>query len=167
MSSIDTSVIIENLTELLQNSVNMTSVFYDIFLNPTPMDVELKQYDSDNQLITVTIPNRAKDRKIALDGVGSPEGVITANIGAVYVDNTNQVVYFKATGSGNTGWVSVITKADAEEYIIYYLNQNHYMTEGNVASYLVTNKYVTQSYVASQLASYKPTIPMTTMPSAS
>ena len=64
MSELD--VITQNLVELLTNSTNMTSVFYDVFLNPTPMDVTLQQYDSNNELITVTIPNRAKDRKIAL-----------------------------------------------------------------------------------------------------
>ena len=37
-------VLIENVVELLTNTVNMTSKFYDIFLNPEPMDVTLEQY---------------------------------------------------------------------------------------------------------------------------
>ena len=163
MSSIDTSVIIENLTELLQNSVNMTSVFYDIFLNPTPMDVELQQYNSNGELITITIPNRAKDRQIALEGEGSPEGAITANVGASYVDTVNEVVYYKAVGSGNTGWVVVLTQSGAEEYIRAYLTNNNFMTEDDVNRYLINNSYVTTSMLASTLNTYKPTIPISTM----
>lgn len=163
MSSIDTSVIIENLTELLQNTVNMTSVFYDIFLNPTPMDVELQQYNNNGELVTVTIPNRAKDREIAIEGEGSPEGVVTANVGASYVDVVNEVVYFKAVGSGNTGWVIVMTQEGAEAYIRAYLTNNNFMTEDDVNRYLIDNNYVTTSALASTLNAYKPTIPMSTM----
>ena len=139
MSSIDTSVIIENLRELLQNTVNMTSLFYDIFLNPTPMDVELQQYNSDGELVTVTIPNRAKDRSIALSGTGSPEGVVTANVGTSYVDVTNEVVYFKAIGSGNTGWIVVLTQNGVEQYVRAYLTNNNFMTEDDVNRYLIDN----------------------------
>lgn len=118
----DINVITENLTELLQNSINMASVFYDIFLNPEAMDVQLKQFDSDNHLQTITIPNRAKDRKISLDGEGSPEGVVTANIGAAYVDTLNQLVYFKVSGTGNTGWLLVLTQNGVETYVNTMLN---------------------------------------------
>ena len=163
MSSIDTSVIIENLTELLQNTVNMTSVFYDIFLNPVPMDVELQQYNSEGELVTITIPNRAKDRKIALTGEGSPEGVVTANVGASYVDVTSDTVYFKATGTGNTGWVIVLTQEGAETYIRAYLANNNFVTEDDVNRYLIDNSYVTQSSLNATLNMYKPTIPMSTM----
>ena len=163
MSSIDTNVIIENLTELLQNTVNMTSVFYDIFLNPTPMDVVLQQYNSEGELVTVTIPNRAKDRQIALEGEGSPEGVVTANVGASYVDVVNEVVYFKAVGSGNTGWVIVMTQEGAESYIRTYLTNNNFMTEDDINRYLIDNSYVTTSALASALNAYRPTIPMSAM----
>jgi hypothetical protein len=108
------NVIIENLTELLTNTVNMTSVFYDIFLNPEPMDVELQQYNNENRLVTVTIPNRAKDSQIAYNGEGSPEGKLGAPLGAVYVDTTSSRVYVKAEGTYSpeigwpkTGWVIV------------------------------------------------------------
>lgn len=140
----DINVIAENLTELLQNTINMTSVYYDIFLNPEPMDVELKQFNSDNELVTISLPNRAKDRKIALDGEGSPEGAVEANIGACYVDTLNQVVYFKATGSGNTGWVIVLDSNGLDAY----LQNNGYMNEEGVATYLVNNNYVTEQGVS-------------------
>lgn len=35
---------------------------------------------------------------------GSPEGVVSANIGSYCSDRTNGVLYVKNTGSGNTGW---------------------------------------------------------------
>lgn len=38
-------------------------------------------------------------------GAGSPEGVVTANEGAVYSDNVAKTIYIKSSGSGNTGWV--------------------------------------------------------------
>lgn len=163
MSNIDTNVIIENLTELLQNSVNMTSIFYDIFLNPTPMDVELKQYDSNSQLITISIPNRAKDREIAIEGEGSPEGVVQANIGAAYVDTVNETVYFKVTGSGNTGWVIVMTQEGVNTYLRAYLTNNKFVTEDDIGRYLNTNNYVTSADVSAALATYKPTRIMSSM----
>lgn len=161
MSDIDTSVIIENLTELLQNSVNMTSVFYDIFLNPTPMDVELKQYNSEGELITVTIPNRAKDRQISLEGTGSPEGIVTANPGASYIDSENGTVYFKVSGSGNTGWQIVLTQQGVDTSIAPYLS--YFITEDSLARYLENSDYVTTTALDNALSAYKPTIPMSTL----
>lgn len=43
-------------------------------------------------------------------GAGSPEGVVTAPIGSLYLrsdGSTNTAVYIKETGSGNTGWVAI------------------------------------------------------------
>jgi hypothetical protein len=41
-------------------------------------------------------------------GAGDPEGSVTAPAGSIYLRTTG-VVYSKASGSGNTGWVSVVT----------------------------------------------------------
>lgn len=47
----------------------------------------------------------------ALRGSGSPEGVVTADVtgGATYFywDYTNDILYSKDSGAGNTGWVVV------------------------------------------------------------
>lgn len=46
---------------------------------------------------------------IITSGTGSPEGVLTAPIGSVYLrtdGSTGSSVYFKETGSGNTGWAT-------------------------------------------------------------
>lgn len=41
---------------------------------------------------------------------GSPEGVITAEVGSIYTDTTNGDPYVKRTGTGSTGWVLLITE---------------------------------------------------------
>ena len=110
----DINVIAENLAELLTNTVNLTDVYYDLFINPTPMDITLKQYNSNNELIEVTIPNRAKDRQISLSGEGSPEGVIEAPLGTFYVDIQNNLVYIKKTLSGSNGWQLILTPEDLD-----------------------------------------------------
>jgi hypothetical protein len=43
-------------------------------------------------------------------GSGSPESVVTAGPGSLYMDYTNGEVYVKKTGAGNTGW-KIITHA--------------------------------------------------------
>jgi hypothetical protein len=48
-------------------------------------------------------------------GASSPEGVLTAPVGSVYVDTTNGIIYSKISGTGNTGWsatASLTTMAD-------------------------------------------------------
>lgn len=42
-------------------------------------------------------------------GAGSPEGVVTAEPGVVYWDTAGQALWAKNTGTGNTGWVLVVT----------------------------------------------------------
>jgi len=42
-------------------------------------------------------------------GAGSPEGVVTANAGATYVDTATGSLYWKRTSGVNTGWVVILT----------------------------------------------------------
>ena len=154
-TEVDTNLIIENLTELLQNTVNMTSVFYDIFLNPEPMDVTLTQYNADGQLISIDIPNRAKDMQRAKLGTGSPEGVVTANEGTLYIDQVSQAVYIKGTGTGNTGWKIILTEEGVYTYVKKYLVDNGYLTEESLIDYLVAHNYTTENDVADIIASSK------------
>ncbi len=47
-----------------------------------------------------------------LQGVASPEGVVTAPIGTLFVDTTGGAgitLWIKDTGAGNTGWASCDT----------------------------------------------------------
>jgi len=44
-----------------------------------------------------------------LQGTGSPEGVVTANIGSIYLNmsgGASTTLYIKTTGVGNTGWTA-------------------------------------------------------------
>lgn len=46
-----------------------------------------------------------------ITGNGTPEGVVTANPGAGYLDltdTTHPVLWFKITGTGNTGWINFV-----------------------------------------------------------
>lgn len=45
-------------------------------------------------------------------GIGNPNGVVTAPPGITYADITNPaipIIYFKTSGTGNVGWVAVIS----------------------------------------------------------
>jgi len=42
-------------------------------------------------------------------GAGSPEGVVTANVGTIYLRSdggTSTTLYVKTSGTGNTGWTA-------------------------------------------------------------
>ncbi|GEM_PF-7021621 len=54
-------------------------------------------------------------------GNGSPEGIITANVGTLYEDRINGIVYIKRSGAYNTGWISstAVTKADLPTDTVY------------------------------------------------
>lgn len=41
-------------------------------------------------------------------GTGSPEGVVTRSPGAFYLDTSTENLWYKLTGSGNTGWRQLI-----------------------------------------------------------
>lgn len=145
----DINIIAENLVELLTNTVNMTSVFYDVFLNPNPMDITFQQYDDNNELVTVTIPNRAKDRQIAKEGTGTPEGRVEASVGTAYVDTQNSVVYFKVSGDDQYGWTSILNREDALSIIRTYCTNRGFINIDSVRTYLNNNDYVTTEQVAS------------------
>jgi hypothetical protein len=57
---------------------------------------------SANAPIVVTVINGN-----GLEGVGGPEGVVTANPGTTYFDTTTDSLWYKKTGNGNTGWRQV------------------------------------------------------------
>ncbi len=40
-------------------------------------------------------------------GEGSPEGVLTAQLPAFYVDTDTNTLYLKTTSTGNTGWIVI------------------------------------------------------------
>ena len=98
---------LQKITELLTNTEIQITNFFNIFFNPTPMDVTLTQYDDNGVLQTYTIPNRAKDREIAVVGNGKPEGVVVAPQGTIYIDQLASHVYVKVQGNTATGWIDI------------------------------------------------------------
>lgn len=115
----DIDVVAENLVELLTNSVNMTDVFYDLFINPEPMEITLYQYNTENELVPVVVPNRAMDRKIALVGTVPPMNsddpqVVEAPVGVCYINTTDDAVYFRVNDTGSTQWVQVVSSEDID-----------------------------------------------------
>lgn len=57
----------------------------------------------------ITSLERAASRAQIAQGVGSPQGVITATVGSLYArtdGGTGTTLYVKETGTGNTGWVA-------------------------------------------------------------
>lgn len=148
-TELDNNIIAENIAELLTNSVNMTSVFYDIFLNPNPMDVVLWQYNDNNELVPIPIPNRAKDKIIAKEGVGTPEGHVEASVGTAYVDTQNSIVYFKVSGEDQFGWVAVLNREGVLPIISTYCTNRGFVNIDGVRTYLTNNNYVTMEDTAS------------------
>lgn len=104
------TVVTRDLAELLTNSVNMVNKYYEIFFDPNPHYVELQQYNSAGELVSTMIPNRSLDKAIALSGEGSPEGIIEAHVGVLYIDNVSRDLYIKKVGNGTLGWNNITPK---------------------------------------------------------
>ena len=107
--------IVNLLTILFTNLNNQNEIYYDMFLNPNPMDIELQRYNENGELVTVTLANRAKDRILSYSGSGSPNGVQVATVGSLYIDTEEGSLYFKAGGTDAYGWVLVWTSRNFTE----------------------------------------------------
>ena len=61
MSDVITVRSLEDVAYLLNilffNMNNLSKVYYDMFINPEPMDIELQRYDESGTLTTITLPN--------------------------------------------------------------------------------------------------------------
>ena len=95
------------LNILYTNLNNLDRIYYDMFINPEPMDIELERYDENGILTTVTLANRAKDKLQTYTGVGNPNGNQTASTGALYVDTNSASMYYKGSGSDAYGWILI------------------------------------------------------------
>ena len=111
--------IVNLLSILFTNLNNQNEMYYDMFLNPTPLDLNLERYDENGQLVTVTLPNVAKMRVTVYSGAGNPNGIQTAAIGALYIDTISRSIYYKATGSDSYGWQMIWSTANLIEGINY------------------------------------------------
>ena len=111
------SQILTILTQLATNYTNLITEYYKIFYDEVPADVEVQYYNSDGELTTITIPNRAKDRSYILNGNGDPNGRVSGAKGSVYQDLTNGKAYLNVDGTLE-GWVRILTEDFISEIII-------------------------------------------------
>jgi len=84
--SINLAEIQQKVDRLLYNIAEQNRRAYQMFYDPTPQDVELPQLDENGNLITVTIPNRAKIKQQMWDDVNAAIGLWNRTF---YVDQTN------------------------------------------------------------------------------
>ena len=123
-NSIYNSISDEQLIALLQmlftNMNNLDKLYYDMFINTTPLTLKLERYNENGVIETYELPNRAKDRINVLQGKGEPEKVQNAGAGTLYLDVLTSNVWIKTTDSGNIGWTMLYTPTNflqGREYI--------------------------------------------------
>lgn len=108
ISTIRTMEDVAYMLNILFTNLNyLDGVYYDMFINPTPMDIKLKRYDETGKLVTVTLANRAKDKLATFSGVGNPNGALVAQLGSLYIDIETSSLYYKGSGSDSFGWILV------------------------------------------------------------
>lgn len=77
---------------------------------PIPTDAVIKEggaMEQEFMLWTQDITNQVNFNTI-VDGTGSPEGVLEALPNKFYRDTAVPNLYWKSTGTGNTGWLLVV-----------------------------------------------------------
>lgn len=112
-NSISESLSDEQIIALLQmlftNMNNLDKLYYDMFINTTPLTLNLERYNEDGVLETYSLPNRAKDRSNIVQGRGEPERSQIAGIGTIYLDILTSNIWIKTNDEGATGWVMLYT----------------------------------------------------------
>ena len=131
------------LSKLATNYSNMALAFYNVFYNPTPMDVTIQMFDEADVLQTYVIPNRAKDRNLILNGEGNPEGFVAGSYGTIYQDTSNGEVFIKGTESGNTGWNVIVTKDILDSFIIHGVGNPEGIVEASKGSLYIDSQSAT------------------------
>ena len=110
ISSIKTLQDVINVLSVVYFNMNeIERIYYDMFINPIPMDVTFQRYNDQGVLENITLPNRAKDHQDTLTGQGAPEGIVSADVGVLYLDTTSQDLYFKSVGTDAYGWLKIFS----------------------------------------------------------
>ena len=102
------SVLYFNLNEIERN-------YYDIFINPKSMTVNLQRYNDQGVLDTVPVKNLASLQYTSLTGNGSPDGVVSAEVGKFYIDTSDYSLYFKSSGNDSYGWILLWSALNLKE----------------------------------------------------
>ena len=110
ISSIKTLQDVINVLSVVYFNMNeIERIYYDMFINPVPMDITFQRYNDQGVLENIILPNRAKDHQDTLTGQGAPEGIVSADIGVLYLDTTSQDLYFKSVGTDAYGWLKIFS----------------------------------------------------------
>lgn len=128
-NSISDEQIITLLQMLFTNMNNLDKLYYDMFINTTPLTLTLERYNENGVIETFELPNRAKDRINVLQGKGEPERVQNAGAGTIYLDVLTSNVWIKTVDAGTTGWIMLYTPAN-------FLQGREYMSPTGDASAL-------------------------------
>lgn len=118
------------LSRLATNYSAIASIFEKVFYDTTPQDVTFQMFNEQGEIQTYTIPNRAKDRALILNGSGVPEGFVEGSVGVIYQDTDDGDLYIKETPSGNEGWSLIVDKSYLDNFII----RGSGVPEGNVVA---------------------------------
>ena len=111
---------IQSQLAVLETSyADLIRTYYNMFYNPTPMDISIKIYNDDGELETITVPNRAKDNTATVVYNGSPEGVLEATLGTICLDKINKTLWYKTEQYGTSGWKEIKSDANWENGIDY------------------------------------------------
>jgi hypothetical protein len=96
---------------LFTNMNNLDRLYYDMFINRTPLTLTLERYNESGVLESFQVPNRAMDRQgeNKLQGKGSPERTQQADSGTIYLDILTNDIWFKTTDDSTTGWIKLYT----------------------------------------------------------
>lgn len=114
--------ILVNLSELLTNVTEICNTYFNMFINTEPMDISVSQYNEKGLLETYVIPNRAKDRQVAM-GYADPNGNLASAIGTLYMQQGQRALFIKTTDeSASDGWKPLIYGGKIEEPL--YLDDN-------------------------------------------
>lgn len=114
--------VINVLSVLFFNMNEIERVYYDIFINPEPLMVEVQRYNDQGVLETISVPNRAMMAITVLTGNGAPNGSVSASVGSFYLntEESSLELYYKSTGADSYGWVkfwSTINFQEGENYL--------------------------------------------------
>lgn len=95
-----------NLSTLAYGRLNTRGTHLQVYTGTNATTLALTVDDSQNATFAGTVAVQGTAARI-YSGTGSPEGVVTAATGSIYLNlsgGNNTTFYVKQSGSGNTGW---------------------------------------------------------------
>lgn len=82
-----------------------------------------------------------------INHTGNPEGAVSANPGSLCHDPVSGIIYYKATGTGNTGWNSLVLPAGNVVIATPVISGIDFTQTGNTLIYTPPSDFIVQSIV--------------------